>query len=147
MQQSLSFMRFALIEARLAFLEDEVPVGAVIIQDGKIIAKAHNLVEKNKSALHHAEMLCLDEALKKTTSPFLENCDLYVTLEPCAMCAGAIALARIRRVYFGAYDPKGGFIDHLGKTFDHTLFKPEVYGGIFEKECAQILKDFFKTKR
>ncbi|MBP9752541.1 MAG: nucleoside deaminase [Proteobacteria bacterium] len=141
------FLNLALNEAKAAFLKGEVPVGAVIVKDNNVIATAHNLVETNTCALHHAEIVCLEKAFQKLSAPFLNECDLYVTLEPCAMCAGAIALARIRRVYFGAYDPKGGFVEHQARIFKYTLHKPEVYGGILEEECAKLLTTFFKNKR
>lgn len=140
-------MTIALKEAKKAFRKDEVPVGAVIIQNGKVIASAHNLVEKRKNNLWHAEILCIKKACSIKKSAFLDDCDLYVTLEPCAMCAGAIAHSRIKRLYFGAYDIKGGFVDHGGKIFNHSLHKPDFYGGIMEEECSHILKDFFKDKR
>ncbi len=140
-------MDCALLEARKAFDTDEVPVGAVLVQNDKIIARAHNLMKKNKSVLCHAEMLCIEEASRLLNSPVLDDVDLYVTLEPCAMCAGAIAHSRIRRVYFAAYDVKGGFVDHQAKIFNFTLHKPEVYGGISEKESQDLLKLFFQSKR
>ncbi|CAO4837233.1 MAG: tRNA-specific adenosine deaminase [Holosporales bacterium] len=138
-------MQKAYEQAQKAFLKNEVPVGAVLVQNGKIIASAHNLSEQNNNPLHHAEMLVLEKAL--CNQKYLTDCDLYVTLEPCCLCAGAIALSRVRRVYFGAYDPKGGFVDHNGRIFETSCHKPEVYGGIMEKICQNILTDFFKTRR
>lgn len=138
-------MQKAYEEAQKAFLKEEVPVGAVLVQDGKIIASAHNLIEQNKNPLHHAEMLVLTSAL--CTQKYLTDCDLYVTLEPCCLCAGAIALSRVRRVYFGAYDIKGGFVEHNGRIFETSCHKPDVYGGIMEKECQTLMTDFFKRCR
>ena len=140
-------MHLALKEAKKAFDIDEVPVGAVIVQNGKIIAQAHNLMHKNKCVLSHAEMLCIEEASRILNTAVLDDVDLYVTLEPCAMCAGAIAHSRIRRVYFAAYDVKGGFVDNQAKIFNFTLHKPEVYGGISENESCKLLKSFFENKR
>lgn len=140
-------MNLAIEEAKKAIDSDDVPVGAVIVKNNVMIAKGHNLVEERSCCLYHAEILCIEEASRFLNRRLLEDCDLYVTLEPCAMCAGAIAHARIKRLYFGAYDPKGGFIDHNARVFKDTLHKPDVYGGIQEEECAQLLKDFFKNKR
>ena len=132
----------------MAFLEDEVPVGAVIVKDDKIIAKAHNKCEKNGDPTCHAELIAIKKALKKLNTSRLKGCQLYVTLEPCPMCAGAIIHARIDEVIFGAFDLKGGAVssktDLFNRGFNHI---PTVYEGILEKECAEILSDFFKTKR
>ena len=144
-------MKDALIQANIAIKHDEVPVGAIIIEraSNKIIAKAFNQVETLNDPTAHAEILAIKEACRKKNSKFLENCDLYVTLEPCAMCAQAISLARISRLYFAAYDPKSGGVDHGAKVFKSTSchFKPEIYGGIHEEEAAQLLQNFFKQKR
>lgn len=141
-------MKAAILEAKKAFLEDEVPVGAVIVKDDKIIAKAHNKCEKMGDPTCHAELIAIKKALKKLNTSRLKGCQLYVTLEPCPMCAGAIIHARIDEVIFGAFDLKGGAVssktDLFNKGFNHT---PTVYEGILEKECAEILSDFFKTKR
>lgn len=141
------FMNDAYSEALLAMKIDEVPVGAVVVQNNIIIARAHNFVEKNKNALHHAEILCIEAACKEINEKYLVDCDLYVTLEPCIMCAGALAHVKIRRVYFGAYDPKNGGVEHTLQAFNHTLHKPEVYGGIHEEKCQMLLRDYFHTKR
>ena len=143
------YMRAAMKEARKAELKDEVPIGAVIVCDGKIIARAHNTRQTKQISTHHAEILCIEKACRKLNSWRLEGCDLYVTLEPCPMCAGAIQQSRIRKVVFGAYDPKGGF---FGSNFNINEVKglnhyPEVEGGILKEETAQLLKDFFKKKR
>ena len=143
------YMRAAMKEAHKAELKDEVPIGAVIVCDGKIIARAHNTRQTKQISTHHAELLCIEKACRKLNSWRLEGCDLYVTLEPCPMCAGAIQQSRIRKVVFGAYDPKGGF---FGSNFNINEVKglnhyPEVEGGILKEETAQLLKDFFKKKR
>ena len=143
------YMRAAMKEAHKAELKDEVPIGAVIVCDGKIIARAHNTRQTKQISTHHAEMLCIEKACRKLNSWRLEGCELYVTLEPCPMCAGAIQQSRIRKVVFGAYDPKGGF---FGSNFNINEVKglnhyPEVEGGILKEETAQLLKDFFKKKR
>ena len=143
------YMRAAMKEAHKAELKDEVPIGAVIVCDGKIIARAHNTRQTKRISTHHAEILCIEKACRKLNSWRLEGCDLYVTLEPCPMCAGAIQQSRIRKVVFGAYDPKGGF---FGSNFNINEVKglnhyPEVEGGILKEETAQLLKDFFKKKR
>ena len=143
------YMRAAMKEAHKAELKDEVPIGAVIVCDGKIIARAHNTRQTKQISTHHAEILCIEKACRKLNSWRLEGCDLYVTLQPCPMCAGAIQQSRIRKVVFGAYDPKGGF---FGSNFNINEVKglnhyPEVEGGILKEETAQLLKDFFKKKR
>ena len=143
------YMRAAMKEAYKAELKDEVPIGAVIVCDGKIIARAHNTRQTKQISTHHAEILCIEKACRKLNSWRLEGCDLYVTLEPCPMCAGAIQQSRIRKVVFGAYDPKGGF---FGSNFNINEVKglnhyPEVEGGVLKEETAQLLKDFFKKKR
>jgi len=143
------FMQEAIVEANKASLCGEVPVGAIIVNDGKIIARAHNLVETNNNPMHHAEILVIDKALKLLKTKNLKGCELYVTLEPCAMCIGACALSKIDKVYFGAYDTKsgacGGKTDVMReKCFD---YKTEVYGGIEETECKKILADFFIKMR
>lgn len=142
-------MQSAIALAKKAAEIGEVPVGAVVVCDGKIIASAHNLVEKKKDPTAHAEILAIRAAAEILNSPRLTNCDLYVTLEPCAMCAQAISLARIRRLYFGAYDEKGGGVENGARIFSHSTchHKPEIYGGIAEAECAKLLKDFFADKR
>jgi tRNA(adenine34) deaminase len=143
------FMLSAIALAKKAAENGEVPVGCVVVCDGKIIASAHNLVEKNTDPTAHAEILAIRAAADVLKSPRLINCDLYVTLEPCAMCAQAISLARIKRLYFGAYDEKGGGVENGARVFSHSTcnHKPEIYGGIAESECANLLKDFFTDKR
>lgn len=141
------FMQRALDLAKTAYANDEVPVGAVIVYRQEVIAQAYNTMHKNNNCLQHAEVEVIQKALMQLRTATLPECDLYVTLEPCCMCAGAIAHARIRRVYFGAYDIKGGFVDNNGCAFNYTLHKPEVYGGILESECSQLLSHFFLQKR
>ena len=139
----------ALKEAEKAKAIDEVPVGCVIVKDGKIIARAHNLKEKKMQAYAHAEMLAIQKASKKLNNYYLNDCDLYVTLEPCMMCTGAINLARIRTVYYGTPDPKGGCIDTLidVRSIKHINHHLNVVSGIRQKECAEILSSFFREKR
>ncbi len=143
------FIQNALAQARIAAKNGEVPVGAVVVKDGKIISEAYNLVETNRDPTAHAEILAIRSACEIMNSPRLIGCDLYVTLEPCAMCAQAISLARISRLYFGAYDEKGGGVESGARIFSHSTcnHKPEVYGGINESECGELLKDFFREKR
>jgi len=144
------FMLQALKQAQTAYEKDEVPVGVVIVKDGKVIARAHNSKEETQDALQHSELLAIRKACKKLESWRLIDCDLYVTLEPCYMCAGAIVNARIRRVIFGAYDKKAGCCGTIynlvqDKNFNHRV--KEVKGGVLEAECAKILSDFFSQKR
>jgi tRNA(Arg) A34 adenosine deaminase TadA len=145
------FMARALDQAGLAAAVGEVPVGAVLVDGAteKIIASAHNLVETNSDPTAHAEMLVLRAAAAKSGAARLTGCDLYVTLEPCPMCAQAISLARLRRLYFGAYDAKGGGVEHGPRIFSQTTchHAPEVIGGVNEIQCAQLLKDFFAERR
>lgn len=145
------YMKEALEMASKAFEEDEVPIGAVIVdnQTGKIVSKAYNLSEHSLCCTAHAEILAINEACEKLKSNRLWNMDMYVTLEPCTMCAGAISFARIKNLYFGAYDEKGGGATSGVKFFEAKTchHKPNIEGGIMESECSQILKDFFKNKR
>jgi tRNA(adenine34) deaminase len=143
------FMREALKQAKKAFEKDEVPVGAIIQRDGEIIARAHNLRETHQDATAHAELLAIRKACKVIGSWRLVNCSLYVTLEPCAMCAGAIVLSRLDKVVFGAHDPKSGACGSLlnipeDERFNH---RPEIISGVLAPECGEILKDFFRLKR
>ena len=144
-------MAEALAQAKAAFAADEVPVGAVIIHHAtrRIIAAAHNEIETRQDCTAHAEMLAIGRAQKALGRKSLADCDLFVTLEPCAMCAGALAHARIRRIYYGAADEKGGAIDNGPHIFNQptTHHKPEIYGGIDEAAAADLLKVFFKAKR
>lgn len=141
-------MHEAIAEANAAAALGEVPIGAVIAQDGVIIARGHNLRETDKHALAHAEIVAINEACRKLGGWRLPNCTLYVTLEPCPMCAGAIINSRIDRVVFGAYDPKAGslgsLIDLSKVPYNHS---PQLCGGVLQEECAALLKDFFKSLR
>jgi tRNA(adenine34) deaminase len=143
------FMQKALEEAQKAYDKDEVPVGAVIVRNGEIIAVGHNCRELSKDATAHAEMLAIREACEVLGGWRLLDCDMYVTLEPCSMCSGAILQARIERLYIGTMDPKGGAAGSILNLFEdyHFNHKTEVIKGILEDECSQILKDFFKRKR
>ena len=145
----IDWMKKAILQAKVAMKKNEVPIGCVIVRDGKIIARAHNLRESQQIATKHAELIAIERACKKLKTWRLEDCDLYVTLEPCPMCAGAIILSRMRSVTFGAYDPKGGCAGSCADLFHVKGFNhyPEVHGGILEEECAQLLKDFFRQKR
>ncbi len=139
------FMQEALFEAKKAADCGEVPVGAVLVKDKKILVRAHNLTEKYNNPLHHAEFLVIQKALTDFGLRRLTGCSLYVTLEPCTMCAGAILLARPDRVYFGAYDPTAGA---CGGKHDVLVDSPiDVYGGIMEQECRLLLSDFFHELR
>ena len=144
-------MCVAFEEARRAAAVGEVPVGAVVIdsEQGTIVARAHNLVRTNSDPTAHAEIVALREAAQKRESPRLVDCDLIVTLEPCVMCAQAIALARIRRLVFAAYDPKGGGVEHGLRVFEHPKcnHRPEVVGGVFETAASKLLKSFFENRR
>lgn len=142
-------MNEAYKEAKKAYLEDEVPVGCVIVKDEKIIARAHNRKEKKNCAIYHAEIECINKATKKLDNWNLKGCELYVTLEPCMMCAGAIVNSRIDKVFFGCKDPKGGaLVSNIKfKRIKNLNHYPEIKGGIDEEECSKILKDFFKNKR
>jgi tRNA(adenine34) deaminase len=138
------FMKRAFSEALLAFEEGEVPVGAVIVSNGKIIARAHNLTETLNDVTAHAEMQVITAAANLLGGKYLNDCVLYVTLEPCVMCAGALGWAQIGKVVFGAYDEKKGYKRFSKKTL-HP--KTEVIGGILETECREIMQDFFKLNR
>src|SRR5207253_6330751 len=144
-----SFMDDALAEARAAQAGAEVPVGCVIVRDGAVIARAGNRTLRDRDPTAHAEMLAIREAARALGSERLTGCDLYVTLEPCAMCAAAVSFARIRRLYYGAADPKGGAVENGVRFFSSPTchHRPEVYGGISESEAAALLKDFFKARR
>ena len=142
-------MRAALDAARAAAQAGEVPVGAVVVRDGKIIATAANAPRTLHDPTAHAEMLAIRAAARILGRDRLEDCDLWVTLEPCAMCAGAIAHARIARLYYGASDPKGGAVEHGPRFFAQPTchHRPEIYSGIGEAEAGALLRDFFKERR
>ena len=144
-----SFMDDALSEARAADEAGEVPVGCVIVREGAVIARAGNRTLRDRDPTAHAEMLAIRQAATALGSERLTDCDLYVTLEPCAMCAAALSFARIRRLYYGAADPKGGAVDNGVRFFASATcqHRPEVYGGIGESEAAGLLRAFFKARR
>ena len=144
-----SFMDHALQEARAAAKRGEVPVGAVIVKGDQVVSKAGNRTRELQDATAHAEMLAIRDACAVLGQERLTGCDLYVTLEPCAMCAGAIAATRIARLYYGASDPKSGGVAHGARVLDHPQahHAPEVYAGIAEAEAAQLLKTFFASRR
>jgi tRNA(adenine34) deaminase len=143
-------MAVALAEARAAAVRGEVPVGAVVVgSDGAVLARAGNEVEGRHDASAHAEMLALRAAAARRGEPRLPDCDLFVTLEPCPMCAQAISFFRIRRLVFGAYDPKGGGVEHGARVFcaASCFHRPEVISGVREAEAAALLQDFFAKRR
>lgn len=143
-------MQAALAEAEAAGARGEVPVGAVLTDaEGGIVAAAGNRVETERDPTAHAEVLVLRAGAAALGAKRLEGCDLYVTLEPCPMCAAAIGLARIRRLYYGAYDPKGGGVEHGPRIFEHATanHRPEIYGGIGERRAAALLRKFFRARR
>lgn len=145
-----AFMDMALGEARAAAERGEVPVGAVLVgTDGTVVAQAGNRVVELADPSAHAEMLVIRAGAKRLGSERLIGCDLYVTLEPCPMCAGAISLARVRRLYYGAEDPKAGGVDHGPRVFSHSTchHAPEVYGGLQETASSELLRRFFKERR
>jgi tRNA(adenine34) deaminase len=142
-------MALALAQARAAAAVGEVPIGAVIVKDGAVIAEAHNSPRTDHDPTAHAEILAIRRAAAVLGDERLTDCELWVTLEPCAMCAGAIAHARIARLYYAASDPKGGAVEHGARVFDQpqTLHRPEVYSGMGEAEAAELLRAFFKARR
>ena len=149
MEKYIKYMKEALKEAKKAELIDEVPIGCVIVKDDKIIARGHNQREINQSPIGHAEIIAINKASKKLKSWRLEGCDIYVTLEPCIMCSGAIIQSRISKVYYGASDPKGGALGSSinvleAKNINHH---PEVISGVMQEECSKIITNYFKLKR
>lgn len=143
-----AYMKEALKEAKKAYLKEEVPVGAVIVKDGKIIARAHNLRETKQNSLAHAEILCIQKACKKLQSWRLDGSEMYVTLEPCAMCAGALTQARIKHVYIGAKDEKNGCIGSIGNVLSIATTHQVEYTYLSDCiECSYILSNFFKELR
>ena len=149
MEEKNKFMKQALKEAKKAYEKLEVPVGAVIVKDGKIIARAHNLKETKTDTTKHAEILAIQKTSKKLESWRLLDCEMYITLEPCSMCAGAIINSRIKKIYIGALDEKTGAAGSVLNLFEDYKFnhKVEVEKGVMQKECENILKDFFKMLR
>lgn len=142
-------MREALKEASKAYKEDEIPVGCVIVKDGKIIARAHNRKVNKNNTLYHAELIAIDKASKKLDSWRLTGCEMYVTLEPCPMCAGALINSRMSKLYIGTKDPKAGACGSVLNLLSDYKFnhKVEVEYGVLQKECEKILKEFFKELR
>lgn len=144
----MEFMQEALKEAKIAFSKGEVPVGAIVVLDGEIIGRGHNLRETENQAILHAEIIAITEACKKIGSWRLENADIYVTLEPCPMCAGAIINSRIRKVYFSAYDEKTGCLSSKINLFDCGFnHRPHIRQGLLEQESMSLLKTFFEKLR
>ena len=143
------FMKQAYLEAKKAFKEDEVPIGCVIVKDDKIVSRAHNKKVKKNCAINHAEIECIMKATKKLNNWNLKGCKLYVTLEPCMMCTGAIIQSRIDKVYFACKDPKGGSIvsNIKIKRIKNINHYPEYEYGLMQEECSALLKQFFKNKR
>ena len=143
------FMKIAIEEAQAAIAEGEMPVGAVVVKDGQVIATGHNIRNMQHDPTLHAEIVAIRKACRILSDWRLSDCDIYVTLEPCAMCCGAIAQAKIRRLYFGAYDPKGGFAVSNACLAEHPgmMHKMECYCGIMEDECSEVLHCFFNKMR
>ena len=143
------FMKEAIRQAKKAFDISEAPVGAVVVRNNEIVGTGYNLRETSKNSLHHAEIIAIHNACCKLASWRLVDCELYCTLEPCLMCAGAMLQSRIRRLYFGAYDNKSGVCGSVIDVFEKSVFNHtiEVYGGIMEEECGGLLTDFFKGLR
>ena len=149
MMNSPSFMDTAIIEARAAGELGEVPVGCVIVRGSEVVARAGNRTLADRDPTGHAELIAIRAAAASLGSERLADCDLYVTLEPCAMCAAAMSFARIRRLYYGAPDPKGGAVENGVRYFSSPTchHRPEIYGGIGEGEAAELLRDFFAARR
>ena len=149
MEKYIKYMKEALKEAKKAELIDEVPIGCVIVKDDKIIARGHNQRETNQSPIGHAEIIAINKASKKLKSWRLEGCDIYVTLEPCIMCSGAIIQSRINKVYYGASDPKGGALGSSINVLEANNINhhPEVISGVLKEECSSIITNYFKVKR
>jgi len=142
------YMMEALKEAQEAFKYGDVPIGVIIIEKGKIIARAHNQKEKKKIATKHAEIIAIEKACKKKKSWYLDDCEMYITMEPCLMCCGAIIQSRISKIVYGTANEKFGYVKSVDEIFkNNNNHKPTVISGICEEECKQIVKDFFETKR
>ena len=149
MEKEIRFMKEAIKEAKKAELIDEVPIGCVIVKDDKVIARGHNVRESKKTPLGHAEIIAIDKASKKLGAWRLQDCDIYITLEPCIMCMGAIIQSRIRNIYYGAKDYKGGAISSSINVLEarNINHHPNVEGGILEEECGSLISNYFKDKR
>ena len=149
MEKDIEFMKLALEQAKKAYKKDEVPIGAVIVCNDKVVAKGFNIREKRNDPTGHAEIVAIKKACKKRRSWRLEDCTIYVTVEPCSMCAGALLWTRIKRIVFGAFDAKGGALGSSYNLFEQKNLnhKAEITSGVLEDECSKIMKDFFKAKR
>lgn len=150
MEDKERFMKEALKQAKKGFDKGECPIGCVIVKDGKVLVRSHNMKLTKCNPILHAEVVAIDKACKKIGDWRLNDCDMYVTLEPCTMCAGAIIQSRIRKVYFGAYEPKSGAVVSCNDIFEVSHghnHKVEFEGGIMEKECSQMMLDFFRAIR
>lgn len=148
LSQDEKFMLEAIKQAQLALSENEVPIGAVVVRNGKIVGTGYNQREYGKNALKHAEISAIDEACKNLGGWRLWQCDLYVTLEPCPMCAGAIINSRIKKVIYGCSDPKAGAVGSVVNLFDLPFnHKPDIVSGVFENECSSMLTEFFRQLR
>lgn len=149
MDNDKKYMQMALLEARKAYQQAEVPIGAVVVCNGRVVGRGFNRREQTQDPTSHAEMIALREAASEEGSWRLEECELYVTLEPCPMCAGAILQSRLKRLIFAARDPKAGAVESLYQLLDDDRFnhQVEVVGGILEEEAAQLLKEFFRELR
>lgn len=149
MDKVIKYMEEAIKEAKKASSIDEVPIGCVIVLNNKIIARGHNVRETKKNPIGHAEIIAIQKASKKLDNWRLENCELYVTVEPCIMCAGAIIQSRIKKVYFGAKDLRGGAFGTSINVLDAENINhyPDIYPGILEEECSELVKNYFKSKR
>ncbi len=144
----IKYMKLAYKEAQKAFEKNEVPVGCVIVKDNIVIAKAYNKREYSQNSLYHAEMIAINKACKKLNSWRLDGCDIYITLEPCPMCSGAIIQSKIDNIYYGAKELKWGFAGSRYNIFDMKFnYSPNVVGGLMEIECSNLLKEFFKNQR
>ncbi len=147
MSKKIIFMIFAIYAAKKAEKLGEVPVGALVVRNNKIISIAHNLVRTYNNATAHAEMLAIKKASESTGAYNLSDCEIFTSLEPCAMCAHAISLSRIKHITFGAYDEKSGGLVNGARVLEHSHHKPTIEGGIMKKECSKIMSDFFKKIR
>jgi len=142
------YMKIALLEAKKSLKYGDVPVGAIIVKNGKVIAKAYNEKEKKKNAIKHAEIIVIEKACKKLKTWHLDDCDLYVTLEPCLMCCGAIIQSRIKNIFYSTESKKFGYVESINELFnDKNNHTPNVYSGLEKEQSAKLLIDFFKDKR